>query len=120
MRTRLLLFSLAVAMMGCGGGGGGDSTPTTPTTPAQPIATTSVTMQNFAFSPAAIVVSPGATVTWTNNDNTNHNVTFSSTSIASTTEFASGSKSVVMPTAAGTYAYTCTLHGGMNGSVKVQ
>jgi plastocyanin len=47
-------------------------------------------------------------------------VTFSSTSIASTTEFASGSKSVVMPTAAGTYAYTCTLHGGMNGSVKVQ
>jgi plastocyanin len=77
-------------------------------------------MQNFAFAPAAIVVSPGATVTWTNNDNTNHNVTFSSTSIASTTEFASGSKAVVMPTTAGTYAYTCTLHGGMNGTVKVQ
>lgn len=120
MRTRLLSFGLAVAIMGCGGGGGGDSTPTTPTPPTPPVATTSVTMQNLAFTPPAIVVSPGATVTWTNNDNTNHNVTFSSTSIASTTEFASGSKAVVMPTAAGTYSYTCTLHGGMNGTVKVQ
>jgi plastocyanin len=27
---------------------------------------------------------------------------------------------VVMPATAGTYAYTCTIHGGMNGTVKVQ
>jgi plastocyanin len=126
MRTRLFSFTLAAAIIGCGGGGGGDSTPTTPTnpgtpgTPGQPTATTSVEMKGFAFNPPAIVVSPGATVTWTNSDNTNHNVTFSNTAIASTTEFASGSKSIVMPTAAGTYAYTCTLHGGMNGTVKVQ
>jgi plastocyanin len=120
MRTRLLSFSLLVAMIGCGGGGGGDATPTTPTTPGQPTATTSVAIQNFAFAPAAILVSPGATVTWTNNDNTNHNVTFSSASVTSATDFASGSKSVVMPTTVGTYAYSCTLHPGMNGTVKVQ
>jgi plastocyanin len=121
MRTRLLSFSLAVAIAGCGGGGGGGgSTPTTPTTPATPVATTSVSMKNTAFSPADIVVSPGATVTWTNDDGFAHNATFSNTAIASTPSFATGSQSVVMPTAAGTYSYTCTIHGGMNGTVKVQ
>jgi plastocyanin len=120
MRTRLLSFGLAVSIMGCGGGGGGGSTPTTPTTPATPVATTSVSMKNTAFSPADIVVPSGATVTWTNDDNTSHNATFSSTAITSTETFATGSRSVVMPTTAGTYSYTCTIHGGMNGTVKVQ
>jgi plastocyanin len=121
MRTRLLSFGLAASIMACGGGGGdGGTTPTTPTTPATPVATTSVSMKNTAFSPADIVVSPGATVTWTNDDGFAHNATFSSTAIASTPSFASGSQSVVMPATPGTYAYTCTIHGGMNGTVKVQ
>jgi plastocyanin len=77
-------------------------------------------MQSTAFNPPNIVVSPGATVTWTNNDGINHNVTFAGAGIAASGNFASGSRSIVMPTAAGTYGYTCTLHGGMNGTVKVQ
>lgn len=123
MRTRLLSFGLAVVIVGCGGGGGGyggGTTPTTPTTPVAPTATTSVAMQNTAFNPQDIVVSPGATVTWTNNDGIKHNVTFASTSITGTGDFATGSKSVVMPTALGTYNYSCTIHGGMTGTVKVQ
>jgi plastocyanin len=59
-------------------------------------------------------------VTWTNDDNTSHNATFSNAAITSTGTFATGSQSVVMPAAAGTYSYTCTIHGGMNGTVKVQ
>jgi plastocyanin len=121
MRTPLLSFSLAVVVVGCGGGGGGYggsvTTPTTPTTPAAPTATTSVAMQNTAFNPQDIVVSPGATVTWTNNDGINHNVTFAN---ASTGDFSSGSQSLVMPTATGTYNYSCTIHRGMTGTVKVQ
>ena len=83
-------------------------------------ATTSVSMKNTAFNPADIVVSPGATVTWTNEDGFSHNATFSSTAITSTPSFASGSQAVVMPATPGTYSYTCTIHGGMNGTVKVQ
>jgi plastocyanin len=124
MRTRLLSFSLAVAIAGCGGGGGsggdGGITPPPPVTPAQPVATTSVSMKNTAFNPAAIVVSPGATVTWTNDDGFSHNATFSNAAIGGTTSFATGSQSLVMPATPGTYAYTCTIHGGMNGTVKVQ
>lgn len=76
-------------------------------------------MSGFAFSPAAIQVSPGARVTWTNTDNVNHNVTFSSPSI-STPNFSSGSQSLDMPAAVGDYAYKCTLHAGMTGTVRVK
>ena len=42
-----------------------------------PVATTAVDMKNLAFSPRAIKVASGATVTWTNSDvGTDHNVTF--------------------------------------------
>ena len=124
MRPRLMFVPLAAAILACGGssdstgpgtgtgggGGGGGSTP---------VATTSVEMKGSAFNPAAIKVASGATVTWTNSDGINHNVTFDNTTLAAT-NFATGSKALVMPTAAGTYTYRCTLHGGMTGSVLVQ
>jgi plastocyanin len=120
--TRLVSFALAVAILGCGGGGG-DTTPTTPTppvTPGGPTATTAVTMQSNTFNPAAIQVSPGATVTWTNSDGYAHNVTFSDATITGSGNFSTGTRSIVMPAAAATYNYSCTIHPGMTGTVKVQ
>jgi plastocyanin len=119
MRVPFYLFPLA-AVLACGGGsdttspgggGGGGSA----------VATTSVTMQGTAFNPPAIRVAPGATVTWTNADGFAHNVRFaaSAASIA-IADFATGSRTLQMPAAAGTYTYTCGLHPGMNGSVTVQ
>jgi len=126
MRPRLIIVPLAAAILACGGssdstgpgttggttGGGGTTT--------TPVATTSVEMKGFAFTPAAIKVGSGATVTWTNSDGTNHNVTFDNSAVAPSGNFATGNKALVMPTAAGTYTYKCTLHGGMTGSVLVQ
>jgi plastocyanin len=112
----LLSLTAALALIGCGSsysGGGGVTDP-------QPVPTTSVSLQNIAFSPGAIRVTPGATVQFTNNDGIAHNVTFSSASITGATDFASGTRSVVMPVAPGTYAYRCTIHAGMTGSVMVQ
>jgi plastocyanin len=113
----LLSLAAAVALVGCGGssysGGGGVTDP-------QPVPTTNVALQNIAFSPRAIQVTPGATVQFTNNDGIAHNVTFSSASITGATDFASGTRSVVMPVTPGTYAYHCTIHAGMTGSVLVQ
>jgi plastocyanin len=85
-----------------------------------PITTTSVTMSGLQFKPAAIAVSKGATVTWTNQDNTLHNVTFNDTSVGSIGDFSSGSKSLVMPQTTGTLEYHCTIHPGMNGTVTIQ
>ena len=85
------------------------------------VATTAVDMKNIAFSPAAIKVGSGATVTWTNTDGTNHNVIFDGNAVAASGTIAGGTaKSLVMPTAAGTYNYHCGFHSTMTGSVLVQ
>jgi plastocyanin len=81
--------------------------------------TTAVTVgPGNSFNPSAIQVSPGATVTWTFAGGT-HNVTFSSIAVASG-DMSSGTFLAAMPTTPGTYAYSCTIHSGMNGSVLVQ
>ena len=44
-------------------------------TQAPAISAVAVTIQNFAFTPAAITVAAGTTVTWTNKDAATHTVT---------------------------------------------
>jgi plastocyanin len=71
------------------------------------------------FEPNTVFITPNGTVTWT--FAMQHNVTFEGTgptggNIPNTS---SGSVQRTFPTA-GTYAYQCTLHPGMNGSVVVQ
>ena len=80
----------------------------------------SVSLRNLAFSPASIQVTPGATVQFTNNDGIEHNITFSNSSVSDPIDFSTGSRSVVMPTTTGTYAYHCTIHAGMAGTIAVQ
>ena len=117
MRFRLVFALTTIAACG---GGGSDSTPTVPITPPTPIATTSVGLQNSLFDPSAIVVSPSAVITFTNNDGISHNVIFSNQNIASITDWTSGTRTTTMPATPGTYSYTCTIHAGMSGTVKVQ
>lgn len=72
------------------------------------------------FSPAAVTVAPGDTVTWTWTETRSHNVTSVS---AGAETISSGTKSsgtyVKTFNIPGTYAYHCTLHSGMNGTVTV-
>ena len=124
MRSRLTLLPVAF-LLACGGssdsttnpvpnpGAGGGGNPT-------PVVTTSVDMKSNSFTPAAIKVSPSATVNFTNSDGITHNVTFSAPAITNSGNFDTGTKSIAMPAAAGTYAYRCTLHAGMSGTVQVQ
>jgi plastocyanin len=127
MRVGIALAILTLTACGGGGSSGGGptgpgtpGTPGTPSTPAAPVATTSVTLQGSAFDPSNIVVGPGATVTFTNADGINHNVTFSGQAVAPIGDWSTGARTAVMPTAVGTYNFNCSLHPGMSGSVKVQ
>jgi plastocyanin len=122
-----LLAGCVLAVAGCGGGGGsggggggigGGGIVDPPI--GNPTVTTSVAISGSAFAPPDVQVSPGATITFTNNDGIAHNVTFSSSTITSVGDFSSGSRTVTAPSAAGTYPFHCTIHSGMNGSVKVQ
>lgn len=95
-----------------GGGGGGGNT--------APVATNAVTASSSnQFVPANITVAIGTTVTWTF-ESTTHNVTFGGgTGVpANIINTANASASRTFSTA-GTFAYTCTLHSSMQGSVLV-
>lgn len=129
LRLHLVLIPAVVTLAACGGGdstspSGTSSTPTTPTTPTTPsntapTQTNAVSVGDNFFSPSAIQVSPGTTVTWTWPSGTStHNVTFSD----GTTSGDKSAGSVFTRTfnSAGTFTYVCTLHGGMNGSVLVK
>jgi plastocyanin len=93
------------------GTGGGGAT--------QPTQTTSVAVSDNQFSPAAIQVSTGATVTWNWAPGSSlHNVTFPSGT--SSANLGAGTTFTRTFTTAGTFTYQCTLHPGMTGTVKVQ
>ncbi|GAA1802786.1 hypothetical protein GCM10009835_22060 [Planosporangium flavigriseum] len=83
-----------------------------------PAATASVVIKNFAFSPAAVTVAVGTTVTWSNRDQAAHTVTASGGAFKSPT-LDPGDTFRFTFTKAGRYAYLCTIHPFMTGTVVV-
>ncbi len=75
-----------------------------------------VSISNFQFMPKTLTVAKGTKVTWTNNDTTGHNVTF--TAFKSKT-LAHGKKFSHVFGTAGTFSYKCTIHPGMSGKIIV-
>jgi plastocyanin len=86
-----------------------------------PTASDSVSIKNFAFSPANITVKVGDTVTWTNNDTVAHTVTADSGSsdAPDSGNIAPGTTYSFKFTKAATYIYHCAIHPNMQGSVTV-
>jgi amicyanin len=83
-----------------------------------PIATTTVSIKNFGFSPATITVKAGSNITWTNNDAVDHTVTFDGGTVSSTDLGTNDTFSHAFATP-GTYHYICTIHPFMHGTVIV-
>lgn len=80
-----------------------------------------VTIDNYAFSPGALAVPLGTTVTWTNRDHDVHTVTADDT--APTFKSAgldTGDSFSFTFNKAGTYSYHCSLHPHMTGKIVVQ
>jgi plastocyanin len=111
------LFALAAVAAACGR----SSTPstTTPTAPAGAGGTAaSVSIQNFAFTPKSLTVSPGTTVTWTNNDSMPHNVMSTkslslnspTTSVFASSTLSQGQTFSFTFSAKGVYFYECSIH----------
>jgi plastocyanin len=81
-------------------------------------ASTSVTISDFKFSPAKITVNVGDTVTWTNRGPTAHSATARNGSF-DTGILRRGRTGSHRFTRAGTFAYICTPHPFMTGTVTV-
>ena len=108
--------ALLTALAACGGGGGGTTEPTTQPSPAQ--ATVHAT-DAMAFTPNSVTVRPGGTVEF-EFGSVAHTVVFTAVSGAPAEIPSSASTTVERAFAsAGTFAYHCTIHPGMSGTVVV-
>ena len=79
----------------------------------------SVTISDFQFAPASITVGVGDTVTWSNAGPTAHSATATGGSF-DTGIFSEGQSRSHTFTEAGTFAYICTPHPQMKGTVTVR
>jgi len=80
--------------------------------------TAKVVIGNFTFGPAALVVRPGTTVTWTNRDEEPHTVAASDGSFHSP-GMGTGAIFAYTFSTAGTFDYVCSIHPMMRGTVVV-
>ena len=86
---------------------------------SSPVAANQVSIQNFAFSPAVVTVRTGTTVTWTNHDEEPHTVVFTGPPGARSKALQMGDSFSYTFTAAGSFAYICSIHPQMHGGVMV-
>ncbi len=86
--------------------------------PAQAAETVTISIDNFAFSPAELSVAPGTTVIWTNHDDIPHTVTSTDGAFKSHAMDTDDSFSFTFEKA-GSYQYFCSLHPHMVGMIKV-
>ena len=79
-----------------------------------------VSIANFAFSPATLTVKVGTTVTWSNTDSATHTVTWADGSPASGSLTVGGTAYTRTFDSPGTFAYACGIHAAMKGTVVVE
>jgi plastocyanin len=80
----------------------------------------SVTIDNFAFTPAELRVSAGTKVTWLNRDDIPHTVTSSATPpVFRSHPMDTGDSYTFAFDKPGTYRYFCSIHPHMLGSILV-
>ena len=89
------------------------------TSRATAAADTGVTISDFQFAPASVTIEVGDTVTWTNEGPTPHSATADDRSFDTGIFDAGQSRSHTFDEA-GTFAYFCTPHPNMRGTVTVR
>lgn len=112
--------------MGSGGPAGGSSaappTAASSTAASSPGAssTAAITVRDFAYGPP-VVVAAGAQITVTNMDSAEHTVTADDGSAFDVdVKGSGGTATFTAPSKPGTYAYHCTFHPGMHGTLTVK
>src|SRR5438046_2489292 len=131
----LLRLSTILVVMVCVSACGSSSTnpspnaPPTPTPTPTPAPSTAVvtipvgarSLGSSAYSPNALTVSVGTTVTWMNADSIAHTSTSTATPPAfDTGSIAGGASASFKFNTAGSFPYHCTFHPGMVSTITVQ
>jgi plastocyanin len=93
-----------------------------PPTPAAgaPAKAVQVAIEHFAFSPRTLTVPVGSKVVWTNRDEEPHTVTSAGGGFGSSAALDTGDTHAAIFSKPGTYAYYCTIHPMMVGTIVVK
>jgi plastocyanin len=115
-KTRVLSLAAALCLVlaACSS----DPAATTGSTTAT-VQNATVEMADMAFTPASVTITPGSTVTWTNNDTVPHIVSFGDQGPQSSEVIDPGATFSAIFEEPGSFSYVCTLHPGMSGVVEV-
>ncbi len=127
VRFVAVALALAIPVAGCGSSDSEGVAVTTTidaaltTTTPEPAAENRVAMVNFTFQPGAITVPAGTTVTWVNNDETDHTATGDDEGGTpfDTGAVEAGADGTVTFDEPGTFDYHCEYHSYMTGTVTV-
>ncbi len=82
--------------------------------------TQQIEIRNFAFAPATLTVPAGTRVVWTNQDEEPHVITSAGSLFASSKGLDTSDSYAVTFSKPGTYAYYCSIHPMMVGTIIVQ
>ncbi len=112
--------ALALAAAGCGDDDEGDTGAggSAPAPSGDAVRSEKVEIVDFSYDPDPVTIETGGKVTWINRDAEPHTATADDGSFDTGTldEGKLGSESFKEP---GTYAYTCTIHPEMQGTLEV-
>ena len=142
----LVIAAVATVLLAACGGGGGTATTATPTaTTAQPTPTTQPTTaptpttaattttaasntvkvqiietnNTYSFSPAAITITKGTQVVWTNMSDAPHTVTSDNGAFNASNTLMQNDTFKMTFNTAGTFSYHCSIHTYMKATVTV-
>ena len=114
----LLIICCNFLIMSCSKGGSSGYGSTNNTGGTTSSSGNTVSMYNMQFGTGSITVKAGTTVTWTNADNMIHDVIADDASFKSA-DMKYGDTYTHTFDTKGTYAYHCSYHSGMKGTVVV-
>jgi plastocyanin len=125
LRLAIPTLIAGVTLVACAStaGSGASAAPATSAPTATPAPKAAVTIKGFAFSPAALTVSKGTIVTFTNQDSATHSVSSGASRVKDNKfdqQISGSAEGTVTFDTVGTFEYFCQFHSSMKGTVTVQ
>lgn len=118
LKTRTIVILSLLAVLGIGlVGCGPKPSSQAPASQGGAAAGTTITEQDFAFTPSSATVKVGDTVTFVNKDSAPHRVSIDGQDLG---QQANGKSVTWTATKAGTFPFSCTIHPTMTGQITVQ
>ena len=127
LSSLVVIAGTALLFAGCGGGGGDGGSQSasanssgSSSQAASGGSASAVKISNFKFVPASVTVKSGAGVAVTNQDSTAHTATADDGHSFDTGDLAQGASQTISVSKPGSYAYHCSIHPFMHGTLVVK